>query len=263
MLNIIRSLTYFVKRDPVLLLTLFTCLVFPFVNVFVSGADMPFSDVTGSVYAIGHGADMGMFLMFGIMVLTTRISGTDCADKTINYELMMGHSRVRAYYARVLVSGLVGGGLLWIISLLPLGLLTLLNGWGSNGDMFNILLRAALSLLPFLRMATLFSVMTLVLGGFGKGLVFSFLFFDMESLAVSMIEEYTSFRFGALLGYSDIQDMLLYNNCKSVVVDGHIVNLYETGMAPGRILASVIGAVISILIISVAGCIWFRRKDRQ
>ena len=260
MFGTLRSLFYLAKRDIVILVTLITCLWFPLVFLIFDGGSI--SEITGSSYVCGI-SDAVIITLFGLMVIVTRISGADLSDRTVNYEIMIGHPRWKPFLSRMILSMLLGGVLPWIILYLPVGFFTLTGGFGVQGDARNILLRMGLSLFPLLRFSVFFFLVTMLLDGFGKGLVVSFLLFDGISALVSTVEEMFSFRFHSWLAYSDLSDLTVYDNAKSVVVNGRTVMKYETELASRHIYSTILCSVLVICLYAVIGYLIFKRKDRH
>ena len=98
MLNIIRSLNYSARRDNVNWITLISMLGIPAFVAYISKMIDPGSinKLTPSVYfASTTLATVFVFYCFGIMIFASNLVASDAADKTINYEMMAGHSRSR------------------------------------------------------------------------------------------------------------------------------------------------------------------------
>lgn len=261
MLNVTRSLFYVARRDLVILVTLITCCLWtPLLSVLFSGSS--FSEATGSSYTIGL-SDGTIIAVFALLVLVARAAGSDLSDRTVNYEILIGHPRWKSFAARLVLSLLLGGLGTWLVLYLPVGVFTLLHGWGAAGDAGNMLLRMVLSVFPLLRFSAFTFLMTMLLNGFGKGLVVSFIAFDVVSALVSTVEELFGMKLHSWLAYSDLSDLVVYDNAKSIIQDGQTMMRYETALPASHVYSTILLSLLFIGLYAVIGYVIFQRKDRH
>ena len=100
MQNIIKALQYQTRRDNVTYYA-FLALVLGYVMVFsdLSGV----LNLTGSQYFISSQALFCLPVSFFIVIITTRVCGWDYTDKTMNYEILIGHNRNVAIRGSVII----------------------------------------------------------------------------------------------------------------------------------------------------------------
>lgn len=187
MKNIMKALRYQTLRDNVTyyivigLLALFGITLYSEMNGLLN--------LTGSEYASHSTIIYGALSSMAILLFTTRIFGWDYTDKTLNYEILIGHSRKDAFWGRVLVSLSWALPFMIIIMFVPLLLLTAINGWGIYSDMSNIIIRWVLSIFPMFRLFCECILITTLLKNCYLGLVIGFLFTEVTYSVMMAIEE--------------------------------------------------------------------------
>lgn len=152
MWNIIKSQWYQLIRDKrvrgVFIVTLLFNGAITFANIDSFGEDMRGSLITAdlsSFYGI-----MGMIFM---LALTAFVMGTDFMDKTLNYEILSGHSRKEVFFGRLIVSVLAGSVGAMIVMLFFPCMLTAVFGWGSVLEPAGVCRRYLLVCVMLLRIA--------------------------------------------------------------------------------------------------------------
>ena len=100
------------------------------------------------------------FLGGGAVIACTMIAcfccGADFEDKTINYELSGGRTRMTVFLGRVIPSVVIGLICAALIIFVPVAVYTALFGWGDTFTFSAILPRLLLVLVPCLRLTCLF-----------------------------------------------------------------------------------------------------------
>lgn len=95
-----------------------------------------------------------------LMVFTADVTGKDFTDKTINYEILSGHSRREVFFGRFIVAVLMGSlGALFIMLLFPC-LITLLSGWGNTMELQGVVLRYLLIFVTLFRVVCEVTLLT-------------------------------------------------------------------------------------------------------
>ncbi len=119
-----------------------------FVNMDTFGEDMQGGLITadlGSFYGI-----MGMVFMLGTIAF---VMVTDFTDKTLNYEILSGHSRKEVLFGRFIVAASAGSiGAIIVMIFFPCAL-TAVFGWGSVPKPGGVFWRYALVFVMLLRIA--------------------------------------------------------------------------------------------------------------
>lgn len=260
MWNIIKAQNYQTKND---LLVIISLLLFSMATIFSPLLNYPnlnFSDLTGSMYAVNSEKS---FLFFLVLIITTRICGWDQSDKTINYEVLVGHSRGNVYTARIIAS------FIWIIPayaiifFAPTGICTAINGWGHSADFSNVMLRYLLSLLPLCRLVCEFAMMTFFVKKGGISTVLGFVIIEGVAMAESIIGSESDFSLTWQFGISNGVALWTFEDYSYGYVDGIDVVVFDTALEPslvvGTAAASLTIGALSLLI----GSVFFKKTDMK
>ena len=258
--NIIKAMNYQIKNDKV---TYFCVLL----SVFLScsnlvGCDL--SEVTGSSFISMAGDMTALLPMFVILILSVRICGWDYTDKTLNYEILIGHSRKDAFWSRVLVSLSWALPFMIIIMFVPLLLLTAINGWGIYSDMSNIIIRWVLSVFPMFRLFCECVLITTLLKNCYLGLVIGFLLTEIAYSVMMTIEELGKIELGLFSVIQSTCNMDKLISCPDYTfeyINGKDEMVFITEIDP---VFAVLSVAVSLLV--GIGCLmlayrFFRKTD--
>ncbi|MBO4864694.1 MAG: ABC transporter permease [Eubacterium sp.] len=266
MLNIIRSLNYSARRDNVNWITLISMLGIPAFVAYISKMIDPNSmnKLTPSVYfASTTMATVFIFCCFGIMILASKLVASDAGDKTINYELMAGHSRNRIFAARMVSGFMWGAGLVFIIMMIPVGVLNLIYGWGPETDKTDVLIRCVLCIFPILRLCAYNMMLASVARSTGKGIALGYASFMAVVITGSVMEEV----FGKVViyptGFTNASYLLTTENSKYEVINGKEILIYDTAITGEIIWKTIAVSIIFIAIYLMITYINFKKTDRD
>lgn len=262
MWNIIKAQNYQIKKDMVMLLGLAGSAVIILI-IIISGLDgRSFSEMTGSVYLSMAGQALVYLFPFLILLFSTRIAGGDFVDKTINYELLMGHSKWEVYFGRLATAVLWGISIVLILSILPTGFLTLVNGFGTNMDLEDMLIRYMLMLFPIIRLICGFVCLSFVLKNANLALIIGFLLTDGIIMATDILNELTDMVFTYQFALSNIKWLISDMNIVLGYVDGTDVNIYQTAVEPLIVTVTIIVSALMSIIYIFIGYITFKKRDQ-
>ena len=94
MWNLLKALNYQTKRDNV---TIYAVIIGLLMSAMMF-IDVDIAETDGGQFAAVSGEVLPMALAYMMIILITRICGWDQTDKTINYEILSGHSRASVYF---------------------------------------------------------------------------------------------------------------------------------------------------------------------
>lgn len=261
MWNLIKAQNYQLKRDRAI--KYMVCIIFGSqVLVFLDYLRThSFSDLTGGYTAFYLG-DIN-FIMLGMLVtlLSARIVGWDYTDKTINYELLAGHSRKSVYWCRVYVS------LMWIIAgctiflFLPLLITGIINGWGYKVDMGNMLLRYVLTFFPLFRLFGECVLLTVLLKNCYMAMIIGWIMYEFSWVFIVMIEELIEYEFTVELCAINIYRLVYLSYSRLQYINGEDVLVYETVLEPGFIAGSIAVSLILGMAGLGIGYLYFKKSD--
>lgn len=152
MWNIIKSQWYQLIRDKRVRGTFIVTLLFngaiTFANIDTFG-----EDIRGGLITADLGSFYGIMGLLYMLVLIAFVMGTDFVDKTLNYEILSGHSRKEVLFGRFIVAALTGSiGAIIVMIFFPC-VLTAVFGWGSVPESGGVFWRYVLVFVMLLRIA--------------------------------------------------------------------------------------------------------------
>lgn len=266
MFNIIKSLNYSARRDTVNWITIITLIVLPpFICYLVGMLNTDSTSVmTPSAYFAS--TEMGtvfIFMCFGIMILASKAMSGDASDKTINYELMAGHSRDKVFAGRVIASLLWGGVLVFVIMLLPLGYLSLFNGWGVETNMNEVLLRSALTIFPIMRFTALTIMIASISRSAGKGIALSYALFMVTTLIASILQDMFEIDLNFSFSMTNAATLLSTSNSRYEVINGKTECIFDTSVPGDLIWKTIVVSLVFAAIYLTIAYINFKKTDRD
>lgn len=257
--NIIKSLNYQTKRDNFLYYAIFAaaataCMAFAF--------ETNFSKYTGGYYFGYLGGNFYMVVSFIAILLSTRICGWDYSDKTLNYEILAGHTRNDVYWSRVIVCLAWSMALSVAAMLLPIVICTIVNGWGNEMDFGGGVLRFLMLLFPTFRIICEAMMFTFLTKSCFIGMALSFIYMETSSMIVSMLEGFDVCDLSWQLSTSIFFD-LTYFNSKMGYIDGKDIEVFITEMEPSLVISSVVGSLGFGIAFIILGYFVFKKSDMR
>ncbi len=257
--DIIKSLNYQIKRDN---FTYYSVIIF--LCVLIGG--VVFSETyieNGGMFTVQLGSILPFGILFMFLVLTTRISGWDYNDKTINYELLSGHSRKESYFSRVILS------LLWcitvgvVLSVVPVIVFSLFNGWGNNMEVFPIVLRFILALFPMVRIICEFILLTVIVENCYSAMVFGYILSMISSMIKLILEEFSTIKLDIMFGVANLTKLFAFTNYRMGFEDGKDIMLIDTELETSFIMKTIIVSVIVSIVCIFLGYLVFKKRDMR
>lgn len=258
--NIIKSIRYQTLRDNVTYLALLAGIVVLLVSVF-DAKDL--LSLTGSEYFINISA-YPIAAAVIIIILATRICGCDFSDKTINYEVLAGHSRQNIYWGRVFSSFAFCLPAAVILLTLPPILLSIKNGWGIYMDFGGFILRCAVALLPLIRLLCECIMLAFLTKSAYLGLIASFLFSECGSVAFMFIDEYGRGKYDilkALHSFTNFSNLLTFSDYEYKYINGEDITFFETALNSSYLAATIICSIAGCALCLALGYLFVRKSD--
>ncbi|MBD5536140.1 MAG: ABC transporter permease subunit [Lachnospiraceae bacterium] len=257
MWNIIKSQWYQLIRDKRVRGTFIVTLLFngaiTFANTDSFGGDMQGGPVTadlGSFYGV-----MGLLFMLALIAF---VMGTDFVDKTLNYEILSGHSRKEVLFGRFIVAALAGSiGAIVVMIFFPC-VLTVVFGWGSVLEPVGVFRRYVLVYVMLLRIACELAFISVIVknpyviicAGYIVGCV-QLLMFLLKPVLLNLE---LLFQILSVCRCFELLNFPVHMNEVGRIVGTSVVELQE-------VLITIAGAVIIGTAAVVAAYAYFRRDD--
>ena len=265
MINMIRSINYSTRRNLPVVITVITMICLPVLMVtMVLG--VPITEMDGGEYYCKAMGESFFLVIFGLLILSCIASSADAGDKTLNYEIMAGHSRSRIFFARTIAGVFWGVILLALLYYYPLVLFGCIGGWYKGINPGDILLRCLLSLLPLFRTAAFCIMLSSVLRSAGKGIGFTFLALEAVTMIWEIIADVLNISDHAvpwIIGMTNVVELHTLTNARDYVIEGEKVTVYQTGLDPKLVIPTVVVSLVMGSIYLAAAYIDFNKRDRD
>lgn len=259
--NIIKALNYQTRRDNFLIYSILAGVYVIAVSL-IDYYGHKFDMLNGGTVVALTGVQMciSMSVTFTVLLLGTRICGWDYSDKTMNYEILSGHTRKEVYWSRVIVCITWCTCVSLAIIIFPVILFTIINGWGDNMDFGGAALRYLLLIFPIFRIICEFALITFLTGSCYKGMVLGFILSETGMSIYILAEELADFNCGYLLSMSNI-DALFAFNAKLGYVNGEDIEVFETALEPSLAIGTIIVSLTVGAACLLIGWLVFKKRD--
>lgn len=259
MWNIMKALNYQAKRDNVIIIG-FCLAIFIHLIAFAGNISAAPQDWDGSGAVVLCSEIYPILAGLLPLVIVCRICGWDFDDKTINYELLSGHSRNSVFSARVILSllwGIIGTA---AVIFLPIAGITMAGGWGYSLNAGDMLLRGLISLFPLFRIICVWILMTTLLRSSFKTLVLGYLLYVVTGLIMVIAEESFKPIHFATFTLSNLTKLLSLSNYSLVYINGEDVAVYHTALETSEIYGSVfVSLAVGMVCLALGWGIFYRR----
>lgn len=254
--SIVKSQLYDLRKTKmpfiILILICIVELIFCLGNMNFDGRD-----VASTYISTSSGVYIPWALTVGICFVGM-VCGKDYHDKTINYEIMNGHSRKEVYLGRALV-GVIGGTIGTALALaIPIFVAQLIIPIGDGLSNKVLIGRFLLSLFPIARiMCEIVFVTVLVKNQYVTiGIAY---FVAILGEMLMMLFETGGF---VLLGLNTLSKLFDFVNYGAYhLADNDSVLLYESYIGVGDVLAVIISSIAFGAVFVFLGYIFFRKDD--
>ncbi|MGN0496446.1 MAG: hypothetical protein ACI4GW_09505 [Lachnospiraceae bacterium] len=260
MINIIKSMNYQTRNDIFTVITYLIAVVVQFAAMFFAEGNEPLT-YTGSDFVVYMGSMIPVVCLILAFLLTCRICGWDYADRTLNYEVLSGHTRFQIYMGRILTS------ILWcvmgflVISFLPVLIFTCINGWGYTLSFSGAILRYGLMVLLLIRLVTGFAVLTFIVRNSYIAMVLGYVWTGVSAVVHFIMEEIATFNTAVFVGWMNMVQVFTFENSKNMYIDGKDVTVFD-GTISGTFLLGTVGwSLLVILVLLPIGYRVFRKHD--
>ncbi|MBR4084533.1 MAG: ABC transporter permease [Lachnospiraceae bacterium] len=239
MWNLIKAQNYQIKRDNgIIYIYLIGALYFVAIwSEFLTGNKI--GEITGSTAGVLNGKVC--FIVCGLLValLTARIMGWDYNDKTLNYELLAGHSRAKVFWSRVLVSMLWCLVTVLVLFFVPMTVFGILNGWGIHADLGGVLLHYTLAILPLLRFVCECVLLTVIMRNCYMVMTIGFVLYEFSWVIAEMQSLLTEVKLTTHFASTNVTRLLEFSKQYFGYIDGEDVIVYETALETSLVLGTI------------------------
>ena len=203
MWNVMKAQMYQLKKDVLA----FSVALLGLAVTFIANMEAFEQGMTGSEGMAYMGESMSaLFGLLAIMIIVANVMGKDFADKTLNYEILSGHTRKEVFFGRLVVAT-IPGVLCSFLTIIAFPLtLTLINGWGNTMELSGVLVRFGLIFITLFRIA--FELAFLTTQTYFEDFAVTPLLPVANCLNLLTFQDWTTF-------YLDETDQILYSSAVS------------------------------------------------
>lgn len=261
MWNLIKAQNYQLKRDNGIIY------IYMLVSLFFAGfwydflMDHKLEEITGSVTAIFNGSVCMIVIGILVALLTARIAGWDFNDKTLNYELLAGHSRAKVYWCRVVVSMMWCLNSVLVISFAPMLVFGILNGWGIKADMGGVILHYLLILFPLFRFICECVLLTVIMRNCYMVMIIGFVMYEFTWVIAEMQALLTEVKLSIHFVSTNVTRLLEFDKSGFAYIDGEDVIVYETTLETEFILETIGLSLLVGITCLLVGYRYFKKAD--
>lgn len=259
MWNVFRSLMYQTKRDIVFVVFSILLLVFPTVVLVINVGSL--EGLRGSDIFIQFQEVAAMLNIFIALVVVPRISGWDMNDKTINYDVLSGHSRLQVFGGRVLASVTCATVLAILNTAIPVILATVCGGWGDTFPVANALAHFALMILTFIRMCCILILFTFALHNCYAAMLIGYVYIGVSGGVILMLQELAGIELPTTVSAFLNMEDLVADNMSVQKINGVQTAVYVENLTSGFVVETILGAIVVSAILLILGYAIFRRRD--
>ena len=221
-------------------------------NMLMMYIDVVLDDSAGSLSVFmveGDYSSLITFVLLFVVLTTAEICGNDFADKTINHDLLSGHTRKEVFFGRVIVAmgvSFIGAALLILV---PLFIFYGAGYWGNTLDFSGALFRNLLCLLPIMKVCIEVIFLTCIL----KNGLFSAVLGSILIIVISMANGMGTITCPYLFSVTNIGQVLHFHG-EGVMCAKDLKEFisYEVALEPDVLLSTclystIIGAMVLVL----------------
>lgn len=162
MKNIISSIVYSQLRSK-LLIRIYILFIAVMAFTTVMNMDDGENTLHTGELMMGGASLTYVFNFFILAMAVGIIFCEDFKDKTANYEIMRGYSRLKIYLSRGLFAMVTASLMTLLLSFVPLIAGNIAYGWGDMPDLGDFIVRVLLYFFPFMRVAAFLTILSVII----------------------------------------------------------------------------------------------------
>ncbi|MCM1170531.1 MAG: ABC transporter permease [Clostridium sp.] len=245
-----KAQNYQIKGDNLIIYGLLVSLLLPVAELFLDDAGLDY--MTGSLYAVSMFSMLPFVFLIISLIIVTRIIGWDMNDKTINYEMLSGHSRAQVFFGRLLVA------FAWtiissvIVAVIPLIFFTIINGWGYSLNVNDFVIRFAVMLCPYIRWICVIVFITVLAKNSNAGIVLGYMLVMGSLFPLMLIKEVLDINTGSIFAFPNLVALSEFSNSIPRLIGDEMVTVYDgtidASLLKGSVIISLVVGAVYVLI---------------
>lgn len=258
MLNIIKSQLYGVRCNIMTYIGLCSAIIMLIVGI-ITNLDMIGSEnPTGSLIFAISGEFNSIISFMVISIVASCVCGWDFDDKTVNYEILYGHSRSQVFWARTFTSVIIGTVSAMILMIIPTLVFTVMNGWGYAVSAKEAVIRLLLMIFSMIRTSSVAVFLTfLVKKSWGAGMLCAVILY-VEAF-ISMFEYFDT----KYLLLPNMIEIMSFSNMSYGFANGEDVTVFKDTLGGQFVALTIIISVVATAVTLFGGYAIFRKRNLQ
>lgn len=256
MWNIMKAQRYQLRRDKTVYGIVLFVLAISGIFLAQLALEMP-EDICGSAVIVELGT---LFLPAGLLyllVVTANIMGNDFLDKTINYEVLSGHSRKQVYLGRVIPAVIYGiVGTMVLTALLPV-LVTVTRGFGSLMEAEGTWLRYGLLGFVFFRLVCELVFLTVITKNTYITYLIGFVFAYAQMILSILLDSGNEY----LMGLGNGLKLLNFEEWSTVLLNEQEQIFYNSALEPELVTGTIVTSLLFGILSLILGYVYFKHDD--
>lgn len=260
--NLIRSQNYQLWRDNYMILVMLGIAAISVLNIVLTLMNYNSSDpLNGGTYTAFTISAYAILYLGTSLAFTSRICGWDFTDKTLNYEILAGHTRTSIFWSRTLLTFAWVFIACAIVTILPIGGVTLFTGWGPNLSIGGALMRFGLGLLITLRLTCFFIFLTFTFKNCYLTLFLGYLSFMVGTFSMLIELFVKDFKVTYQIAFNNYLIIMDLSNYKLGYVEGEDIVQFITTLEPDLLIGTIVCSVVMSIVYLLLGYTIFRKSD--
>lgn len=263
MWNIMKSQNYQTRGDNLVIYGFLIVLIFPFLGLLMDGDGSIFGDLNGGMYLLLASPMFPFAATILSLIVVARICGWDSTDKTINYEIMAGHSKAEVYFGRVC------SALIWTIGgsfaamVLPVAIISLICGFGNSMPLGDVALHTGIFLAVVFRMSCEYILLTFLLRNCYAAMLLGYTFTAFGMVGVMIYTDITGVEPTVETVLVNMGQLFNFGNYQIKNIGGEEIQVFNLSLEPSIISSTVLVSLLVGIICLLVGYVFFSRRDMR
>ncbi len=261
MWNIMKAQNYQTRGDKLVIVGLLFALLLPVIVMITSGDSSTFEALNGGLYLVMAATSFSMVALVLVLLISARICGWDSVDKTINYEILAGHSRAQVYFGRVLLALFWTMGASLFTMGLPVLIVSLFCGFGSNMEIGGVLLHTGLFLLVLFRISCEFMLIAFLLQNCYAAMLLDYVITMFATFAAMLLKEFLDIKTTFFTAFINMLHLFSFDNFQMKMVGGEEIQVFHLSLESSFIWGTAAASLLVGGLCIAVGYLVFSKRD--
>lgn len=261
MWNIMKAQNYQTRGDILVMVSLLFALLLPVLGVITGGDSGTFEGLNGGLYLVMTASSFSIVALILVLLISARICGWDSVDKTINYEILAGHSRTEVYFGRVVLVLLWTMGASLFTMGLPVLIVSLFCGFGSNMEIGGVLLHTGLFLLVLFRLSCEYMLIAFLLQNCYAAMLLDYTITLFAVFAAFLLKELLDVKTTFFTAFINMGQLFSFGNFQMKTVGGEEIQVFHLSLESSFIWGTVVVSLLVGILCIAAGYAVFSKRD--